>query len=141
MRTKGLYLEEKYYSINSFDFVSITLILFSFLKLFKMTLEYKVKMFKVVNGIFKNQCYLIYSDLEGVLIDPAWEFDKISDFLDQNNIVLKAILLTHSHLDHTDLAYEFSEKRKVPVFMSDKEINIWLFRSDRATYFGQMVPL
>ena len=90
--------------------------------------EIQIKMFKVSNSFIKNQCYLIYKNEVGILIDPAWDYDLINKFLMQNNIRLKAILLTHSHIDHTNLAKLFSTNYNVPVFMSDKEIDRYDFK-------------
>lgn len=82
-----------------------------------------VKLFNVTNSIIKNQCYLIYNNEIGVLIDPAWEYSLINDFLETNKITLKAVLLTHAHYDHYNLAEKFSQKYEIPVFMSEIEIN------------------
>lgn len=70
-----------------------------------------------------NQCYLIYKGNTGILIDPAWDYFLINNFLDKQQINLKAVLLTHSHPDHTNLANEFADKHDVPVFMSEKELS------------------
>ena len=86
-----------------------------------------VKTFRVCNFFIKNQCYLIYENNIGILIDPAWNYKLINDFLIDNQINLKGILLTHSHDDHTNLAEEFSVKHKVPVFMSEIEIKEYGF--------------
>lgn len=87
-----------------------------------------IKMFKVDNLVIKNQCYLIYKNDVGILVDPAWNYDLINDFLIQNSIHLKAILLTHSHIDHTNLAEKFSKNNNAPVFMSDKEVDYYDFQ-------------
>ena len=87
-----------------------------------------VKMFKVSNDFMINQCYLIYKNNIGILIDPAWDYDLLNDFLIQNNIKLKAVLLTHSHVDHTNLAEKFSKEYEVPVFMSTIEIDSYNFQ-------------
>lgn len=87
-----------------------------------------IKMFKVDNLFIKNQCYLIYKNGVGILVDPAWNYDLINDFLIQNNIHLKAILLTHSHIDHINLADKFSKNNNAPVFMSDKEVDYYNFK-------------
>ncbi len=80
-------------------------------------------MFKVERFFLKNQCYLIYNDSKGILIDPAWEYDFINDFLRDNHIELLAVLLTHSHEDHVDLADKFASVHHVPVYMSAEEID------------------
>lgn len=86
-----------------------------------------VKTFKVSYQFMLNQCYLIYDDHSGILVDPAWDFMLINDFLIQNQIALKGVLLTHAHPDHTDLAEEFALRYDVPVLMSAAEIDHYQF--------------
>ncbi|RAJ27259.1 MBL fold metallo-hydrolase [Pedobacter cryoconitis] len=82
----------------------------------------EVKLFRVANENIKNQCYLIYEGNSGILVDPAWDYELINDFLKDNLIVLKGVLLTHAHHDHTNLAAVFAYKHAVPVYMSAIEI-------------------
>lgn len=70
-----------------------------------------------------------------IIIDPAWEFDKIEKFLLDNEFVLKAILLTHHHPDHSDLASLMSEKFSVPVFVSREEATYYGFSCSGLEYF------
>ncbi|WP_409416195.1 MBL fold metallo-hydrolase [Flavobacterium sp. PS2] len=78
-----------------------------------------VQLFEVTNGVFNNQCYLIHNQYEGILIDPAWNYELINSYIEENGILLKGVLITHGHLDHIDLAEEFSEKNNVPIWISD----------------------
>jgi hydroxyacylglutathione hydrolase len=87
----------------------------------------EVKLFRVSNEHIKNQCYLIYEGNSGILIDPAWDYELINDFLQENEITLKGVLLTHYHHDHTNLAADFAEKHVVPVYMSAIEIREYGF--------------
>lgn len=87
----------------------------------------EVKTFRVSHFSIINQCYLIYKNNTGILVDPAWNYNLLNDFLADNQITLKGILLTHSHEDHTNLAQEFSRKHHVPVFMSRVEIEYYGF--------------
>jgi len=82
----------------------------------------EIKLFKTSKGILKNQCYLVHNNEECILIDPAWDFNVFNNFITEERLTLKAVLLTHSHTDHTDLAATFTEKYNVPVFMSEVEI-------------------
>lgn len=82
----------------------------------------EVKTFYVEGRQIKNQCYLVYKDNEGILIDPAWDFHLINDYLLDNRIFLRGVLLTHGHKDHTDLAAAFAERKGVPVYMSAEEV-------------------
>ncbi|WP_158250535.1 MBL fold metallo-hydrolase [Aquimarina sp. I32.4] len=70
---------------------------------------------------------MIYNENIGILVDPAWDYDLINEFLLVNRITLKAILLTHSHIDHTNLAEKFALVRKIPVFISGEEIDAYGF--------------
>jgi hydroxyacylglutathione hydrolase len=81
-----------------------------------------VQLFEVTNGVFNNQCYLIHNQYEGVLIDPAWDYELINSYIKENGILLKGVLITHGHPDHIDLAEEFSEKNNVPIWISDIDV-------------------
>lgn len=59
----------------------------------------KISVFKV--GELHNNCYIIIDNQNnGVLIDCNIAFEPIIKFMKENNINLKAILLTHGHFDH-----------------------------------------
>lgn len=87
----------------------------------------EVKLFRVAEGKMKNQCYLIHEGKTGVLVDPAWDYEVINDFLSAHQIVLKGVLLTHAHQDHVDLASTFAMRHEVPVYMSVTEIRDYNF--------------
>ncbi len=48
-------------------------------------------------------CYLVADENsgEGVLIDPAGDFDEIDKVIDKHNVKIKWIINTHGHFDHT----------------------------------------
>ena len=83
----------------------------------------EVKLFRVSHDFIINQCYLVYENNRGFLIDPAWDYALINDYLHHHNIFLTGVLLTHAHPDHTNLADVFAKYYNVPVFMSGKEID------------------
>ncbi len=78
---------------------------------------------------FKNYTYIIIDKetSDAVLIDPAWEFNKIDTMLIKNNVTLKEILLTHSHFDHTDLVQQFGAKYNCNIYMSEVEQKYYNF--------------
>lgn len=81
----------------------------------------------------KNYNYLVVDSQTGlaVIVDPAWEMDKIDKSLLDSNATLAGILLTHSHPDHINLASAVSEKYKCPIWMSNQEITYSGFYADR----------
>lgn len=56
----------------------------------------------VVNGPIQTNTYFACSQNEAIVIDPAWEGDRlIKDFLASHpKVELKAIVCTHAHADH-----------------------------------------
>jgi len=76
-----------------------------------------------------NYCYvLINREInQAVVIDPAWEIDKIEAVLKARKCKLSAILLTHHHNDHTNLANDLAVETGADVYMSACEISEYDF--------------
>lgn len=97
-----------------------------------------VTMIKVEKyNFFKNYTYLITdkNSADAVLVDPAWQLDKIADQLKRSNAALKGIVLTHSHFDHTNLANQLCTDFGCDVYINRKEHEFYDFRCKRLQYF------
>ena len=72
----------------------------------------------------KNFNYLVVDpeSLQAVIVDPAWDIDKIDRALADAEAILSGILVTHSHPDHINLAKPLAEKYNCPIWMSTVEI-------------------
>jgi len=79
---------------------------------------------------FINYTYIVIDEVtrQAVIVDPSWEFDKICVKVDNLNISLVAVLLTHSHYDHTNLAERVAKRYDTNVYMSHQEIEYYNFR-------------
>ena len=80
---------------------------------------------RVVAGVYAVNCYIVYNDnKKGFIIDPGGDSDDIIKFIDEENINLEFILLTHGHGDHieglNDLASHYP-KAKVYIGEEDKD--------------------
>ena len=90
---------------------------------------------------FQENTYLLYDQTkEAVLIDAGCyaqaERDKLSNFLKDNNLTLKRLLNTHSHIDHI-LGNQFITNNYNLVLESHKEDEFLIERAkDQATAFG-----
>ena len=71
-----------------------------------------MKIHKITNGPLMQNCYVI--ELEGlaIVIDPGLKKDKILEYLNQNKLEPKAVLLTHGHFDHIFSAKALNVKLK-----------------------------
>lgn len=88
---------------------------------------------KMINGKIINYNYLIIDTINNlsIIVDPAWDIDKILNILAITKTSLIGILLTHSHPDHTNLAIPLSSKYNCPIWMSNIEIAEYKFKADR----------
>ena len=53
-----------------------------------------------IDDLIANTYLLIDKNDFCVVVDPSVDNDKLSDYISNNNLILKAILLTHGHVDH-----------------------------------------
>ncbi len=51
---------------------------------------------------FGENCYIFYDDIskECAVIDPGGSYNKIVNFINKKQLIMKAVILTHSHADH-----------------------------------------
>ncbi len=80
---------------------------------------------KVFNGneIFSNS-YLILGKKTAIIIDPLVNSEKLISYLNENEIVLKAILLTHGHYDHIMGVSKLHNYFKCPIYIHYEEEEI-----------------
>lgn len=79
---------------------------------------------KLILGECITNCYIVSSEQKNcIIIDPADEADKIIAAVEENNLTVKYIFITHGHTDHI-LALEAIKKHfDVPIVIS--EIDAW----------------
>jgi len=67
---------------------------------------------------FQQNCTLLWCDQtnDAVLIDPGGEADRLLTEVEKHHLNLKAIWLTHGHLDHIGATAELKQKLNLPVF-------------------------
>lgn len=77
-------------------------------------------------GMIQANCYIIFnkknplkSELksDAVVIDPGAESEKIVEILNEKELNLKYIILTHGHSDHIGAAAELNRLTKAPVLV------------------------
>jgi len=91
-----------------------------------------MKIERFVLGDFQVNSYLIINAKEAVLIDVGFSPDAIVEYIEKNKIELKAILLTHAHLDHIGGLEKIRDRFNVDVYLHKNEAE-WLVNS---TYNG-----
>lgn len=89
---------------------------------------------KIIVGPLQTNCYIVFDEntLQGMVVDPACCDLKITDYIEQNNIKIEKIYLTHCHFDHISGVNWLKEKYNVPVIsfhgeeegIKNKDINL-----------------
>ncbi len=51
-------------------------------------------------GMFGSNSYILGSQGEGIVIDAGVKSSYITDFAEKNDLKIKYVILTHSHIDH-----------------------------------------
>jgi hydroxyacylglutathione hydrolase len=97
----------------------------------------QVTVLRMSNRSMVNYNYLVVDPIsrKAVIVDPAWQIDKIDQALVKAGASLSGVLITHSHQDHIHLAKPLASKYKCPIWMSENEIAISNF-SDK-----QLIPI
>jgi glyoxylase-like metal-dependent hydrolase (beta-lactamase superfamily II) len=77
---------------------------------------------------FQQNCTLFWCDetMEAAVIDPGGDFAVIQANIEQLNISLTKVLLTHAHIDHAGATKKVSEFYNVPVEGPSKEDQFWI---------------
>ncbi|WP_312459588.1 MBL fold metallo-hydrolase [Proteiniclasticum sp.] len=92
---------------------------------------------KTVLGVYQENAYILIDDTtrDALIIDPGDEGESLVRYLESLKINLKAILLTHGHVDHVGAVDAVREAFSVPVYISEIDMK---FIEQRKMAFGKM---
>ena len=79
----------------------------------------------VLGGLGNNTFFVIGDDQKTtLLIDPAYEAERIIEFMTSQGLELKAILITHGHFDHIGAVDKIVAHNPVPVYAHEDEAKL-----------------
>jgi len=96
----------------------------------------KVETFAV--GAFQENTYLLIDDdrHESVLIDPGAEPDRLIAAVEKSRTSLKAMWITHAHIDHVGAVAGVKRKWPVPVYLHPADITLYRHAHTQAELYG-----
>lgn len=77
---------------------------------------------------FQQNCTLFWCDQtkQAAVIDPGGDIDKIVKAVEENNLTLSKVLLTHAHIDHAGATQDIVDRFSIPIEGPHKEDQFWI---------------
>jgi len=93
-------------------------------------------------GMLQCNCSIFGDEASGeaVVIDPGDEIGRITDILDQHNLCVKAIIITHAHIDHIGGAQKLKAATGAPVYMNANDQELYDQIDVQADWLGMAAP-
>ncbi len=93
-------------------------------------------------GPFAENTYLVTKTKgeQALIIDPGFvedaEFEKVKAKIQNDDLLLQAVVLTHAHVDHVLGLQKVLDEFDVPVYLSDKDRYLWNNFPSQSAMFG-----
>ncbi len=95
----------------------------------------------LTNGVYQENCFLLADPEteEAVLIDPGEEAELFLRRIESEQLALKAIWLTHAHLDHILGVKAVVERTGVPVYLHPDDRQLYDGVAHQGAWLGVQV--
>lgn len=72
---------------------------------------------------FQVNCFVLYceSTKNAIVIDPGGDFETLKSFLDDNELRLDKILLTHGHIDHIGAVADLKDETNAEIYLHPED--------------------
>ena len=77
---------------------------------------------------------------EAIVIDPGDEIGAIRKILDRHGLKVKAIVITHAHIDHIGGAAKLKALTGAPVYMNQDDEELYDQMEWQASWLGMRTP-
>ena len=93
-------------------------------------------------GLLQCNCSIFGDEQtrEAIVIDPGDEIGKITAVLDKHQLKVKAIVITHGHIDHVAGAAKLRTLTGAPVYMNNKDEEQLDLLERQAEWLGMDTP-
>ncbi|CAN5341894.1 MBL fold metallo-hydrolase [soil metagenome] len=92
----------------------------------------------LIVGAFQENSYLVVDEASGesVLIDPGAEPDRLIAAVEKSGSSLKAIWVTHAHIDHVGAIAGVKRRWPVPIYLHPLDATLYRHANTQAELYG-----
>jgi glyoxylase-like metal-dependent hydrolase (beta-lactamase superfamily II) len=91
-------------------------------------------------GPLQENCYLLWQDGRGVIVDPGDEAGSIMAQVEGLGFKPEAILLTHAHFDHVGAVAPLVQALGLPVYLHSLDLEHYRHAPQSAARWGLQIP-
>ena len=93
-------------------------------------------------GILQCNCSIFGDEAsrEAIVIDPGDDVEEIVNILNRNGLTVKAIVITHAHIDHVAGAAKLRGLTQAPVYMNERDISLLNMLKAQAAWLNVPPP-
>src|ERR1700685_2787881 len=93
-------------------------------------------------GLLQCNCSIFGDETSGdaVVIDPGDEIEQITAVLQKHGLRVKAIIITHAHIDHIGGAQKLKALSGAPVYMNSRDQELYDHIDTQAQWLGMAPP-
>jgi hydroxyacylglutathione hydrolase len=93
-------------------------------------------------GVLQCNCSIFGDETtkEAIVIDPGDDIEQIRKILDRHGLKVKAIVITHAHIDHIGGAAKMKALTGAPVYMNQNDQELYDTLDWQASWLGMATP-
>lgn len=93
-------------------------------------------------GLLQCNCSVFGDETTGeaIVIDPGDEIGRIKAILEKHHLRVKAIIITHAHIDHIGGAQKLKALTGAPVYMNSRDQELYDHIDMQAQWLGMATP-
>ena len=77
---------------------------------------------------------------EGLVVDPGDNIDEVLEIVRRHGLTVKAIVITHAHIDHIGGAQKLKAATGAPVYMNPNDAQLQAMLDVQAAWLGMRTP-
>ena len=88
--------------------------------------------------LLAENCYIYHNEKECIIFDPGSDYEYIKSYIENKNLSVKMILLTHCHFDHVGAVSDLKDYFNVKVLCHKDDLLMLKSANKSAANYGLM---